>query len=863
MWLTNPFQRLHKELKEEMQAFAFHTCMFNAPRAKRTAIWTSVRQMLQLRRDCDGQHQHAEWGLTSDNTFATAEECAYNAELAAHWAVAVSDYAAAEGIQPLPHTLDEWRHDPTLNNDHVNKAVVGMQPRGQKIPPVMTDFLLPSKVEIGVYPHLRRLSPGTRLPSEAPFPTGSRLLRFVNEEGGGCGETKHQEMTHVILGIPREPAEFVKEAWKLVHPVNQPARLPRELERALEIALVEEQGKLEMRKHRLKSANMMMQAVLDNKEEEDRLHRSLPEHLGRVMRNKKLLLFKHLLEQTKYDDAKIADEMMTGFPLNGWLPESGVFPPRLKVPEIHPDAFDEMIPSFSSRTLSAVKSSGDAELDQQLWDATCEEVQLGFVKGPFPASHLPAGALVSPRFGLKQNKLRPIDDLSISGVNMSTSLPERLKVDAIDECAAMIKEMLRRAGGKQALVGKTYDLRKAYRQLAIKEDHLRLGWIAVWSPEHRAPMVFSMDSLPFGATAAVAAFLRISRAIKFLGTTLGLLSWTAFYDDFICVCRPEDAQSTDMFVRLLFQALGWELSSGPDKDVPFGDVFSALGVQIDLRGTKDGFFEVGNTESRKQELQSRISAILESNAFTPAESMSMRSRLLFAESQIFGRYAKTALRAIGSAALIGKVERPLKQKTVNSLEWMMERILRNKPRRIDTSDKETMFLFLDGACSPKSFEEHWSGTSIGGVVFDSSGRALECFGEVLPDPVTEAWSRKMKEQLVFEAEILPYLVALSIWRELLENKLIFVFIDNEAAKSSWITGSADSSIVESMLHKGTILESRLNVSAYFCRVPTHSNVSDGPSRGFFDMCLKMGASRIAVNAQQLTELALGTPGCLK
>ena len=242
----------------------------------------------------------------------------------------------------------------------------------------------------------------------------------------------------------------------------------------------------------------------------------------------------------------------------------------------------------------------------------------------------------------------------------------------------------------------------------------------------------------------------------------------------------------------------------------------------------------------------------------------MRSRLLFAEAQIFGRYAKTAVRAIGSAALLGKkVERPLTVKTINSLEWMMERVLRSKPCRIDTSTKETMFLFLDGACSPKCSEGQWSGTSIGGVIFDPSRRALECFGEMLPDPVTETWSKKMKEQLVFEAEIFHYLVALSVWSGLLENKLVFVFIDNEAAKSSWISGSADSSAAELMLHKGTIMESRLNVSAYFCRVPTHSNVSDGPSRGFFDVCLGMGASRIAVNAQQLIELALGTQNVLK
>lgn len=76
-----------------------------------------------------------------------------------------------------------------------------------------------------------------------------------------------------------------------------------------------------------------------------------------------------------------------------------------------------MIPCFSERTLAAVKSSGDKDRDRQQWDATCEEVELGFVKGPFPISQLPAGALVSCRFGLRQkSKLRPIDDLSISGV---------------------------------------------------------------------------------------------------------------------------------------------------------------------------------------------------------------------------------------------------------------------------------------------------------------------------------------------------------------------------------------------------------------------------------------------------------------
>ena len=172
----------------------------------------------------------------------------------------------------------------------------------------------------------------------------------------------------------------------------------------------------------------------------------------------------------------------------------------------------------------------------------------------------------------------------------------------------------------------------------------------MWSPDDGCPMLFKMESLPFGATAAVAAFLRISRAIKCLGTSLGKLAWTAFYDDFICISKAEGVESTDMFIRFLFRSLGWELSSGPDKDASFG--------------------------------------------LTPAESLSMRLRLLFAESQIFGRHARTALRVIGSVALFGRAQRPLSSQLVHCLSWMRERVLLSKPRRIDTAMRKTMLIFL-------------------------------------------------------------------------------------------------------------------------------------------------------------------------
>ena len=69
------------------------------------------------------------------------------------------------------------------------------------------------------------------------------------------------------------------------------------------------------------------------------------------------------------------------------------------------------------------------------------------------------------------------------------------------------------------MVGRSYDydLRKAYRQIGICEEHLKYAWISVWNPEDDCPHLFQMEPMPFGATASVGAFLRLSQALKGLG----------------------------------------------------------------------------------------------------------------------------------------------------------------------------------------------------------------------------------------------------------------------------------------------------------------------------------------------------------
>ena len=224
-------------------------------------------------------------------------------------------------------------------------------------------------------------------------------------------------------------------------------------------------------------------------------------------------------------------------------------------------------------------------------------------------------------------------------------------MEGVDEAVAVIRAWMMHSGGGCQLVGKSYDLRKAYRQVGIADSHLVASWVAVWCPPSSEPKAFAMKSMPFGATASVQAFLRISIALKTLGTMMFHFMWTSYYDDFIVVCHKGDEDNTDRMARSFFATHGWELSSDGEKDKPYDVVFSALGVKFDLSACGEGRLMVCNTESRHEALSGLINGVLDKQKLTVAEATSLRPRLLFAESQIFGRMARQALKSIGAVGL--------------------------------------------------------------------------------------------------------------------------------------------------------------------------------------------------------------------
>ena len=370
MWVTTPFQELARRVARRFYGLTFDTCMFGAPRMKHTALWTNVSNLQALSVKCDGNHTHEAWGKVG-NQFATALECAYNKQLSDSWASCIQQFALDRKVVFPPLVLADVDSKGSAMRTNYNKAVMGSQPRGNKLPPVMTDLLQGQSVDITAHPEVQRLPQGSRLPNTSTFPAGSRLLRHVNVSGGERdGADNDIDKITAIIGFPRTPADYLAEVITLQNPHNMDILLDDGMVEAISLQL--DGGSSKLRCQRIAWAKHVNQLSGSLRGQEVELHKSMPLHLQAVLATKRLKLFEKLLEESHYKDSKVAGEMAAGFSLVGWAPESGVFESKVRPPTMHQDTLRKMSASFSARAIASLKSSGDAMQDLEPVESNAE-----------------------------------------------------------------------------------------------------------------------------------------------------------------------------------------------------------------------------------------------------------------------------------------------------------------------------------------------------------------------------------------------------------------------------------------------------------------------------------------------------------
>ena len=770
-WETSHFSKHLKPFEHNLIKTYFHHCMMGSKRKKHTLLLHTAAAFSRLGVLCDGRHPHEPWGY--NRGWATAKETEYPSKLCQQYAAAFADHMISRGFHPPSAEVASLPSD--INNVKANQVAAGKQPRGKQIPPMVREFQTiialtgPSDVmPTGKFTCDWTIPPNAFLTTAHKsinvVPKNSRVLssKFVGK--GGELQT-HQE---VRIGIHWSPESFVEEALLKSHPRDILQPLPFSMLRTLD-KITRTPGH-ELAKERTEVARKWMSRALELKQKEQALKESMSPHCAKVLAKKNLLLFKEMMKESDYKDEHLFNNIVEGFKLMGDLPVTGIFPSKSSFATLTEEQVRDSAEINRRALIATAQRPMEEDIQRGVYEATLKEVEQGWLEGPIDVRNLNPRAVLTRRFGVKQTstsqdgsrveKVRPIDDFTESLVNLSNGSQESIVVHGVDFIVSSIRYRLANMksfgeGPNSRLLAQAIDLRKAYKQLPLSACSLEDSFLGVVNPSSKKFEVYRCNVLPFGARAAVSGFCRTSHGMWHTGMTLFSLHWTCYFDDFAIIESEELAKHTTFIVNSFFSILGWETSD--EKGGVFASVARALGVVFDLSDTIHLKVYVCNSESRCAELSVSIQNILDKGRFRRAEMETLRGRLIFAESQVYGRLAKKALREV-SRVIHGRGSNQVDEKLRDALVFLKNRILTSPPRLVNCERPGLIHVYTD-ACQ----DEDYSG--IGGLAYDSLGNIIGYFSQAITSLEISQINLEDKKTVIAELESLAVLAGLGIFCE--------------------------------------------------------------------------------------------------
>ena len=370
------------------------------------------------------------------------------------------------------------------------------------------------------------------------------------------------------------------------------------------------------------------------------LHSSLPAWMEKVVHDKKILLFKRLLEQYKFDDVEAADLLHQGVRVSGTSPCPQGYDVKLK-PALYSESDLRESSSVMRQAIASEPCRADQKLRTEVYRVTLEEAQKGWVVGPLDSIQQVSSLLghdrwsVIRRFGVPQvTKTRPIDDCAESGLNGSFTRTMALRMQDSDFFSSLCLEVSRElqkqgSAGPQSWVGRCLDLSSAYKQVPLAPEHRDLCVLQVYDYEG-VPKYFLASALVFGASGSVFGFLRLGKAIWHLLTTMLEIPVSSFFDDFPMVCSASDADEVTACCSKLLHLLGWRFAESGEKALPFSAHFNVLGMHLDLSSLSSGLIRVSNKVGRVDKILDRIKTVREQGRLSKHEGQVLVGLLRFA-----------------------------------------------------------------------------------------------------------------------------------------------------------------------------------------------------------------------------------------
>ena len=811
-----------------MFAVQFSNCAHGGERPKQTT-WRSTHDVYNhLAKPCPGNHEHKPYQVTKSFgtwTFDTAAESEYP------WLLCIRLCQALHAKFSKCFDLSPPKK-PTVGHTQ-NK-------------------------------HQRTLIPEYRcITNQTPHPLDEFKLLPPQSSGGNCGE-ESLEKEGSKYGIYHTPEQFIERAISLTHPFDDKFAV-EDLTRSNLFELLTK-GKSHVAAQRLDFAKKLARWSKELVTEEARYLATLPLHAQKVLKGKKLLLFRKLLAESGCPDLGPSD-IMSGLDLVGTASKSPFFDTKL-VPATSTPQFLQMSAKWQRPKMEARNvHADDPEMSRLLWDTTLQEVESGFLEGPFESMHdLKAHVgsdqvVVSRRFVIVQSgKPRIIDDLRESGVNKSYTAVDALAlhdVDYVASLAHLITTTVRHAmddperlvkvplktgqwmvgrlhpdfEGEVEWRGRCVDLSKAYKQIPVSPGSRPFAVLMVHHHSTGLPVYFVSNSLPFGASSSVFGFNRVSRSLWHIASVFCKLLGGVFFDDFpLLEPQPLCALATKSFEGLL-KALGWKFSDDPNKTHPFETEFDVLGVRLSVGSLHGGPFVMQNKPSRVEKIQKLLEDTATLEKVDKRHAQVVHGNLNFALSFFLGKSLLVSARAFAHLTTEGHKASP--EQIEQLCAWTHAMVGTLKPKRLDPEGvAKPVLVFTDAA--------YENGVATWGiVVIDPATEVRTALGGEIPASLVDAWHSLGSDQVITLAEAFAVLLARVVFRKTLTKRRALFFVDNEGARYSLIKGVSPTLALLQIVQLFHSCSEEDQCLQWIERVPSKSNIADLPSRGQTELALRL------------------------
>eukprot|EP00435_Cladocopium_sp_Y103_P033072 s2564_g8.t1 len=835
-WLT--CWVLHLLATVDVYCGDFQVCMLGGTRDKWTRLIGNFPGVTSLNIPCNGQHEHEPWGFAKDidgrKVWATALESKYPRKMCVALVTLVLDFAESRGLKLKAASLLEDTNP--LRTAQRSQISAGPS----RLPPVVSDFCsvaifhvqtldeIPCSL-MSKLPHDIILHTAEGLP--VTVPKYSRYLRFTalsapnnqGEERGqpvpktktlkrkSAGDSVQPEMQQVsetgfevAFGLPWTYKGFLEQACRAGHPALRDGGVPKELVWAVDKHV--EWSDQQMAAYRISWCRRWVKRAQELEEAEKEHSKMRQPEVAKLTTGKRLLLTEEMLKDIGFEDIAALGLLHEGATLAGEVEASASFEAQYRpclatLPQLEANA-----EKMNEAVLRMTTSSGEQSVDEDL----------------------ESGATVSRRFTLTQgSKVRMIDDFSISGVNDSCEIHNKIDLHMIDTFCALVKYYFRSCSASNKscnLLAKTYDLKSAYRQVPIRPSHYKFAYFSVYNHKLGKAQIYRLKTMPFGATHSVYCFLRLARMLYALVSRGLYLLSTNFYDDFILASKPSLTDSARNSMELVFLLTGWIFAQDGKKATCFDTVCAALGVQFDFSRSEQGLLQICNTQSRKDELVRQILKAVERGWLDKQETLSLRGRLGFADSFLHGRLGKLVLKHLVDHAY--GTTKYMDASLVASLKAMCQRLESSKQREVSANQCKQWYIYTDASYEPESFTG-----GVGGVLVDENASVVAWFGiYCLGKDSCEFLGAKDKGTIIYELEMLGTILATCLWCEGECEDLHVIFGDNDSVRFSLIRASATGKVAQSLMEFRLRFKAKNGLRSWYARVPTEANLSDFPSR---------------------------------